>query len=338
MERVADPVQGKSMADNDIGENQNPQLIQPQTDNENAENKQPELIQPTNENEEQKQQKTGENQPAQDAASQDQNTQENQKKPLIIQNPEVKEKPETKLLEPEPESTLQKIMILRRDLGFNDIPAMEMAKTLNEGLLAANKPEENAEDQTKTDDKKPDDAGSEAEKQDAEIAKGPSLNDALTKSQFLKTMEPLKPEHLDDNTFNKKIGELFTLLDLNQNQQAERAEISNLLILISGGDKQDKIKAAFKFYDTNRNNALEPNEMTEYIRGVLMLRRAGEKSTKVDEYEEDLNKKLAAAMVTKCFKDYGLELTEDKQVRGLSYKEFSQWVLNNGSGYTAKQA
>lgn len=64
-------------------------------------------------------------------------------------------------------------------------------------------------------------------------------------------MASLKPEHLDDKTYNDKLTELFKLLDLNQNDKAETAEISNLLILISGGDKQDKIKAAFKFYDTN---------------------------------------------------------------------------------------
>ena len=92
------------------------------------------------------------------------------------------------------------------------------------------------------------------------------------------------------------------------------------MILISGGDKQEKIKAAFKFYDINRNNSLEPSEMIEYITGVLMLRKAGDKGSKIEPTEEAENKKLAAAMVTKCFKDYGIVLKEGEKARGLSYK------------------
>lgn len=52
--------------------------------------------------------------------------------------------------------------------------------------------------------------------------------------------------------------------------------------------------------------------MIEYIRGVLMLRRAGDKNSKIEPTEESENKKLAAAMVTKCFKDYGIELKDSE--------------------------
>lgn len=186
-------------------------------------------------------------------------------------------------------------MAIRRDLSLNEVPPLKMAKTLHDGLVAAEFEKEG--EKPKQPKKKTEDP--------------PKLSQSLNSEQFKKTMAPLKPEHLDDKTYNDKLSALFKLLDLNQNNQAEISEISNLLILISGGDKQDKIKAAFKFYDLNQNNSLEPSEMVEYIKGVLMLRKAGEKSSKVEPTEEAENKKLAAAMVAKCFKDYGIDLSKN---------------------------
>lgn len=306
--RVADPIQGKKMAElksKSNGDGQNPNLIQP-APNEITE-------------------KQEENKPVNDsgtAKTENQPQAKSKPQPLIIKNPEVKDKPETKLMKLEQNSTLQKIMAIRRDLSLNEVPPLKMAKTLHDGLVAAEFEKEG--EKPKQPMKKTEDP--------------PKLSQSLNSEQFKKTMAPLKPEHLDDKTYNDKLSALFKLLDLNQNNQAEISEISNLLILISGGDKQDKIKAAFKFYDLNQNNSLEPSEMVEYIKGVLMLRKAGEKSSKVEPTEEAENKKLAAAMVAKCFKDYGIDLSKnDQPVRGLNYKQFSQWVLNNGSGYTAKQ-
>lgn len=91
--------------------------------------------------------------------------------PLVIENPEVKEKPETTLLAPEPESTLEKIMAVRRDLSFNDVPAMKMAKVLHEGFSNA------AETPNKTDEVKPElKKSTEEPEQPKELNLGEALN------------------------------------------------------------------------------------------------------------------------------------------------------------------
>jgi hypothetical protein len=105
-------------------------------------------------------------------------------------------------------------MALRRDLNFQEIPALKMAKTLHEGLIkAASEP---SEESKKTEPKENEAADEEKETPAAE-PNVPALGVSLDLVQFKSTMMPLKPEYLDDKTYNKKLEELFNLLDLNHN-------------------------------------------------------------------------------------------------------------------------
>jgi Ca2+-binding EF-hand superfamily protein len=47
------------------------------------------------------------------------------------------------------------------------------------------------------------------------------------------------------------------------------------MILASDGSKVDKIKAAFEFYDSNNNNTLDIQELTDYFEGTIKLSSIG---------------------------------------------------------------
>lgn len=50
--------------------------------------------------------------------------------------------------------------------------------------------------------------------------------------------------------------QLFGFLDYNQNASIDKTELANQLILMSGGDKRQKIEAAFKYYDQDNSGSL----------------------------------------------------------------------------------
>ena len=150
----------------------------------------------------------------------------------------------------------------------------------------------------------------------------------MTKNDFQKMMLKLNSLDLDKPTFDEYSNRLFNLIDASKDQTLDRTEIANLLILLAEGTKQDKIEAAFKFYDINKDGALSLHELTDYFKGVLKMQLgAGDERLK-HHSEEDLAK-LAAASATKVFKDLGVGDAGGSSMK-LSLKQFRDYVLNNG--------
>ena len=57
-------------------------------------------------------------------------------------------------------------------------------------------------------------------------------------------------------TYKENIQSLFNFLDDNKNKSLDQKEVANTLILMSQGDKVQKVKAAFRFYDNDKNGYL----------------------------------------------------------------------------------
>lgn len=146
---------------------------------------------------------------------------------------------------------------------------------------------------------------------------------SLNKSEFKDLMMICKPRSVHQDTYTKKLEEFFDLIDVNKNGKAERTELANTLILMSKGDKQAKIQAAFDFYDQNGDNNLDRSELTDYFIGVLKLKWISDRS--LSNYNPESIDRIAAASCLKCF-----ELV-DQERRGLiNHKQFSEFILNGG--------
>ena len=57
-------------------------------------------------------------------------------------------------------------------------------------------------------------------------------------------------------TYKENIQSLFNFLDDNKNKSLDQKEVANTLILMSQGDKVQKVEAAFRFYDNDKNGYL----------------------------------------------------------------------------------
>jgi Ca2+-binding EF-hand superfamily protein len=146
---------------------------------------------------------------------------------------------------------------------------------------------------------------------------------SLTFPQFKEMMKICKPFDIDEDIYEENLMKLFRLVDLNQNGKADRTEIANILILLTNGEKKDKIKAAFNFYDANRNGTLDREELTDYFTGVMKLK--WKDTPKLMNLKEADIKLIAASTAKNCFD------TIDQDGSGqVSLKEFTEWILNGG--------
>lgn len=148
-------------------------------------------------------------------------------------------------------------------------------------------------------------------------------NKSLNLSEFKELMTICKPINIHSDNYNEILQDFFNLIDINKNGEAERTELANALILLSGGCKKSKIKAAFDFYDTNGDKNLDRKELVDYFIGVLKLKWTIDPSLK--NYNEESIKRIAAACSIKCFE------IVDKENKGLiNLKQFTEFILNGG--------
>jgi Ca2+-binding EF-hand superfamily protein len=91
--------------------------------------------------------------------------------------------------------------------------------------------------------------------------------------EFIKSLDA--DDNLNDDELTQHCNTLFNGLDFDANGKLSRTEIANFLILVSKGNKQDKIEAAFDLYDRNGNNKLDMGELTDYFLGVIKLSMMG---------------------------------------------------------------
>lgn len=62
-------------------------------------------------------------------------------------------------------------------------------------------------------------------------------------------MSIYKPSDIDTIAYNKQVDFLFGFLDYNRAKSASKSDIANLLIMLSGGDRAQKINASYAYYD-----------------------------------------------------------------------------------------
>lgn len=150
----------------------------------------------------------------------------------------------------------------------------------------------------------------------------------VTLPNFRKFMEQFKPKTLHPSEFSQYCKLIFENLDFNEDGTCDKTELSNFLILVSGGNKTDKIKAAFDFYDQNGDHNLSISELCDYFKGVLKL-----KMNQSYQLEDGIDKSqkvdlLAASMAKKVFTDFGkVPITNSKAI---NLQEFVMWVENKG--------
>lgn len=145
--------------------------------------------------------------------------------------------------------------------------------------------------------------------------------DHLTTQSFTDLLSPFKPFEIDEETYKNDLTELFHLLDSNNNGTIERSEAANVLILLGKGTKEEKIEAAFSFYDTDCNDQLNLEEMVDYFNGILRFRWRNDQGMK--EMSETEVQDLAAVTGKNCFQE--LEVDDEGEV---GYETFREYVLN----------
>lgn len=142
---------------------------------------------------------------------------------------------------------------------------------------------------------------------------------------FIKSFE--LDNQINDDEFKSYCDALFNGLDFDANGKLSRTEIGNFLILLSKGNKEDKIKAAFDLYDKNGDQKLDKMELTDYFLGVIKLSMIG----KLSNSRQAQN--IAASTAKKCFDQ--IDLNGDGSV-GLN--EFTEYILNGGDASASQNA
>mmetsp|Transcript_30664 Transcript_30664/g.5527 ORF Transcript_30664/g.5527 Transcript_30664/m.5527 type:complete len:80 (+) Transcript_30664:865-1104(+) len=63
---------------------------------------------------------------------------------------------------------------------------------------------------------------------------------------------------------NEALDKLFDIIDINHDDIIDRNEFSNSLILLAGGNPDDKIEAMFMLYDINGDGLINFEELYQH--------------------------------------------------------------------------
>ncbi|KAL8002917.1 putative calcium binding protein [Plasmopara halstedii] len=123
----------------------------------------------------------------------------------------------------------------------------------------------------------------------------------------------------DYSTRMQVIDRLFTAFDTEHKGIANMKELlSGLSILCRTSTQDEKVLAAFKIYDANKDGAISKNEMTHYLESVFKLLFALD-PTREQQLGTSANT-LAVATTSEIF-----EVADVNQDGELNFKEFQRW-------------
>jgi Ca2+-binding EF-hand superfamily protein len=129
--------------------------------------------------------------------------------------------------------------------------------------------------------------------------------------------------NLSAGAIERMADELYDIFDADGNGVVDLIELSSGLSILCGGDRDDKVLAAFSLFDTNGDGYISKKEMALYLSSVFKLIYA----TKL-ELQSSLKisaEELGAVTADQAFED--ADIDHDGEI---SYLEFKRWYASGG--------
>ena len=148
-------------------------------------------------------------------------------------------------------------------------------------------------------------------------------NGEIIREDFEKILTELAEEGdvEDPDTTRLAILYLFNLFDTDGSGAVDSNELRSGLSILCSGNPDQKAKAAFEMYDTNKDGRLSKNEMISYLKAVYTVVY----ETKPEDVEQlDVQNctpsELAEITADECFERLGIQDDE-----GLTFEQFQNW-------------
>lgn len=135
----------------------------------------------------------------------------------------------------------------------------------------------------------------------------------------------------DENRLGKVLDRLFNIFDQDQNGLVDFSEISGGLSVLCGGDRDEKVQAAFSLYDFNGDGFISLDEMTRYL--VSVFRVLHETNPQKLQQMGVSPEELGAITAEQAFEE-----ADQNQDGLLSFDEFCQWYSTTAVTQMVEQA
>mmetsp|Transcript_9937 Transcript_9937/g.18805 ORF Transcript_9937/g.18805 Transcript_9937/m.18805 type:complete len:2759 (+) Transcript_9937:118-8394(+) len=165
-----------------------------------------------------------------------------------------------------------------------------------------------------------------------EFAMVTNENGFLDRESFFSTFSDIikrtRPElsRDDEAKLQLVLSKLFDVFDTDKNGSVDFAELASGLSILCSGDREDKVRSAFKLFDIDNDGYISMDEMRTYLLSVykVLFELVPGTTEKVDVSPEE----LAEATTEQAFQD--ADINNDGK---LSFEEFTAWFGSNGAGF-----
>ena len=157
------------------------------------------------------------------------------------------------------------------------------------------------------------------------FADGANANGVLDRDAFDRCVLELVRDKTDLNggAIERMADELFDIFDSDGNGFVDFTELSSGLSVLCGGNRDDKVWAAFNLFDTDRDGYISEDEMTLYLTSVFKLLYA----TK-PELQSSLG--VSAAELGRVTAHQAFEDADINHDGAISFEEFKHWYAAGG--------
>jgi Ca2+-binding EF-hand superfamily protein len=115
---------------------------------------------------------------------------------------------------------------------------------------------------------------------------------------------------------------LYTAFDVDEDGIVTFDELVSGLVVLCGGSRDDKVRAAFELFDLNGNGEIELSEMSRYLTSVFRI--LYEISPATAASMNVTAQELGQSTAYQCFEDAG-----KSPDASISYEEFKHWYTSN---------
>lgn len=155
-----------------------------------------------------------------------------------------------------------------------------------------------------------------------------SVQGELSRAAFTECVQKIMlegPRLSPDDALRAEIAcdRLFDALDINHDGHVDFQELASGLSILAGGSRDDKVRAAFKLYDTNSDGSISKNEMYQYLLSVYRVLFRSQ-----PDIERQMNG-VSAEELARVTTDEAFDVADANNDGELSFEEFRDWYASD---------